>query len=550
MRRANLISFQEVPFVPKALDLRIKQYVSPHAPLGPSDASQIKDVEVAARLFDPHNKSFNSLLRKDLSVVIGRRGSGKTALLNSYRYRPYLGKVSPDTYGSDFRSYDYVIEITTYKKFQEMQRRIVKDPMIFQPIEAIVDDWGKLIIDYFLASLVAKSGDKVNYSEHLQSIQNYLKQDVNDYENSVRRSVWGISLWSSLKHFLTSEPSDSTDALTREEAVDIAIKFLKIEKKRAVIIFDSMDEYDVGNDAFDRTIGALVRFIAHFNTNYERIKIKLGLPSEIFPEIQRASGNPLKDLVSFDQVQWTAMELMELAAYRYYLFLSLYDPECSDELKHLDLNRRDDVHRFWGRFFSEKQINRYGAEEEATTYILRHTQLLPRQLLMILQRVVVASYKKTGGYRSFPSEVVRGSIEDMESVVAGEVFGAFRHIYPFAEDIGRAVFGNQPTVFSYDQLEDQWRKKARPHMRKMNQDFEMVHFSDMLVRMGILGLIAGETELYYDAKFGYGLLSPFNTGSGNQLCLHPIFSKFFNASGNAKQKPVAPQGASLPSREY
>jgi hypothetical protein len=59
-----------------SIDDRIRQYVTPQAPLGPSDAAQITDIEVAARLFDPHNKSFNSLLRKDLSVVIGRRGSG------------------------------------------------------------------------------------------------------------------------------------------------------------------------------------------------------------------------------------------------------------------------------------------------------------------------------------------------------------------------------------------------------------------------------------------------------------------------------------------
>src|SRR5437016_2691581 len=107
----------------QSLDSRLRKYVTPQAPLGPSDAGTIKDTEVAARLFDPHNKSFNSLLRKDLSVVIGRRGSGKTALLNSYRYRPYLiGKSASRSVSSDFKAYDIVIDICTYKKFQEMQR--------------------------------------------------------------------------------------------------------------------------------------------------------------------------------------------------------------------------------------------------------------------------------------------------------------------------------------------------------------------------------------------------------------------------------------------
>jgi hypothetical protein len=527
----------------KSIDARIKKYVTPHAPLGPSDAAQIRDTEVAARLFDPHNKSFNSLLRKDLSVVIGRRGSGKTALLNSYKYRPYLGKVGPS--GSDFKAYDIVIEIVTHKQFQDMQRRVVRDKATFRPIEAVVDDWGKLIVDYVLATLLSQVKDQDKNDEHLRVLERYLRQDETEFEDEVRQDVWGKTLWSKIRSIWAREERSDATHLSTDDALNIAIKYLKSRKQKAVVIFDSMDEYNIGDEVFDRTIGALVRFITHFNTRYDQIKIKLGLPSEIFPEVRVASGNPLKDLVSFDQVQWTAMELMQIAAYRYYLFLSLYDPEFSLDLQDIDLNRREGVHQFWRKFFPKKQINRYGNEEDAMRYVLRHTQLLPRQFLMILQTIVVASHRLTGGYREFHSEVVKTSIEELEPIVAGEIFGAFKRVYPFAEEIGRAVFGNLPTVLSYDQLEDQWRKRARHQMLKINADFEMVNFCDMLVRMGILGLVKEETEFYYNAKFGYGLLAPFNIGQGNELCLHPIFSKCFNASGNLKRKPISPQGVTI-----
>lgn len=530
--------------MPQSIDDRIRQYVTKDAPLGPSDAARITDTEVAAHLFDPHNQSFNSLLRKDLSVVIGRRGSGKTALLNSYKYVPYLGKIAPKKFGSDFRAYGIVIEISAYKKFQEMQRRVVRDGA-FRPIEAVVDDWEKLIVDYFLATLVSVSGKLAKEDPNLLGIQKYLRQDQTDDENGLRQDVWGKKLWSMVRGLWNSEDKDSTDYLSREDVLDIASNYLLSRKTKAVIIFDSMDEYPIGNASFDRTIGALVRFITHFNTRYDQIKIKLGLPSEIFPEVQKSSGNPLKDLVSFDQVQWTAMELMQIAAYRYRLFLSLYDPEFGDELRDLNLNKRDEVHQFWTRFFPEKQKNRYEVNEDAMTYVMRHTQLLPRQFLMILHAIVVSSHRLTGGYRQFHAEQVRKSIEEMEPIIAGEIFGAFKHVYPFAEVIGRAVFGNLPTVFSYDKLEDHWRKRGRHLMLKVNSDFEMVHFCEMLIRMGILGLVSDETELYFNAKFGYGSLMPFNIGRGNQLCLHPIFSKYFNASGNEKRKPISPQGVTI-----
>lgn len=537
--------------MPESIDDRIRRYVNPQAPLGPSDAAQIKDIEVAAHLFDRHTDSFTSLLREDLSVVIGRRGSGKTALLNSYKYRPYLAasssKKERDAFGSDFSAYDIVIEISTHRKFEEMQRRVVRDPNVFRPIESIVEDWEKLILDYFLATLLSEGATDKQANVQLSTIHHYLRQDESQFRDEVRQEVWGESLWARF-NALWGDKKTGIGYLSQHQAMEKAEEYLKSEKKKAVIMFDSMDEYGIGNHAFDRTVGALLRFVGYFNSRSDRIKIKLVLPSEIFPEVQKASGNPLKDLVSFEQVQWSAMDLMQIAAYRYHRFLSLYDPDCLQQLGRLDLmNKREDVHRFWARFFPKTHKNRYGVEEESMTYVLRHTQLLPRQLLMILQTIVMDSHKLTGGYRQFNSEVIRKAIEKIEPVIAGEIFAAFRAVYRFADDIGKAVFGNCPTIFSYDQLEDQWRKKARHQMSKLNAEFEMVHFSDMLIRMGIMGLVVeeAETERYHQGQFGYGLLTPFNIGGGNQLCLHPIFSKYFNASRNAKSKAILPQGITI-----
>src|SRR5262245_60938155 len=117
---------------------RLRAYLTKESPLGPSDAAQITDIEVAAKLFDPHNRSFNTLLRRDLSVLIGRRGSGKTALLNSYKYRPYLDPVPKPVanLAFDFKAYDIVLEIVTHRQFEKMQELVARDPDLFRPVEA------------------------------------------------------------------------------------------------------------------------------------------------------------------------------------------------------------------------------------------------------------------------------------------------------------------------------------------------------------------------------------------------------------------------------
>jgi hypothetical protein len=275
------------------------------------------------------------------------------------------------------------------------------------------------------------------------------------------------------------------------------------------------------------------------------VKIKLGLPAEIFPEVQRASANPLKDLVSVDQLKWTAIELAQIAAHRFRLFLELYDPDHAYQLRELDLNRREDVRDFWNRFLPEKQINRYGQAEEAMTYVMRHTQLLPRQLLMILQKAIVISAGLTGGYRELKKEAVQEAIESTEPLIANEILSAFAHVYPKAEEICKPVFANFPTVFTFDQLEEKWRRKGRPVAHQKGLDFDMPHFGEMLVRMGIVGLGDRETDWYFEGTFGYDTLSPANLGEGQSLCLHPIFSRHFNACANQQRKAVIPQGAAI-----
>ncbi|MGT2438405.1 GTPase domain-containing protein [Bradyrhizobium betae] len=100
---------------------RVLRYVRAEQPLGPADAHQIDDPEVAALLFDPHNTSFNTLLKKDISLVIGRRGSGKTALLNSYLYKPFFDTSILDAANDaklDVGDYKIVIPISKPQAFR------------------------------------------------------------------------------------------------------------------------------------------------------------------------------------------------------------------------------------------------------------------------------------------------------------------------------------------------------------------------------------------------------------------------------------------------
>jgi hypothetical protein len=532
-----------------ALQNRITKYVNPEHPLGPADAHLIKDEEVAFHLFDPHNESFNLLLRKNISVVIGRRGSGKTALLNNYLYRSHFQKTrrsrALDDINFDLNDYSVVIPVIGNRLFEQMQSQVSGPSGLLRPIESVIEDWAALIIDYLLVNVLTQERGKHTHDGNIETIEKYVSAPDIIKKVEAHRLIFGQTMFEFVKTIWSTKPQTSGTFPSRENALRALVSYLSSRKTRAIVIFDSMDEYEVGNAKIDRIVGALLRFVGQFNFEHDRVKIKLGLPSEIFPEIQRASANPLKDFVSYEQLRWTATELAQIAAYRYRLFLEIFDPNYYPEVASIDLNSREGARRFWDKFFTERQVNRYGHQESAMTYMLRHTQLLPRQLFRILQRVIVSSQRRTGGYRLLTREAVVDSIESMEPIIAGEIIQGFKHVYPPAESLGRAIFGNFPTLFSYDQLEMRWRRVGRAMMRELDPTFELVHFTEMLLRMGIMGVKESETERYLEGKFAYNMLMPFSIGAKLLFVIHPIFSRYFGCAENEQRKSILPQGTAL-----
>ena len=197
--------------------------------------------------------------------------------------------------------------------------------------------------------------------------------------------------------------------------------------------------------------------------------------------------------------------------------------------------------------FDDDIVNEYGKKEEPIIYILRHTQLLPRQLITILESLIKASQGRTGGWRELKSELVAQVVGENESKVASEILGAYRYVFPAVERIGRTLFGNFTTTFSFDSLHAKWRQSGRPANHVGSPyGVDFAEIMDMFLRVGVVGIIDGnETDLYIPGLFSYNQahhLIPPNIGAGNSLCVHPIFSRYFRCSSNGIRKAVLPHG--------
>lgn len=285
---------------------KLRQYVNPDRPVGPSDAAFLlsTDIALAAALFDPYNHSFNSLLNKSLSVIIGRRGSGKTALLHSYMYTKFLPRLRhPGHRDFDLNDYHIIIRVESHTQFIHIKELVSQFTDSFVPIEVVVDGW-QTAIGSLILQTISQSATSTHTSA-ISQIRSYIlsDEDVQNARDLVRGP--GIpALIASLFHTPDHpEPRNMRDALV------LAEHHLQEVKQRAVVLVDSLDQWPVGRHNDDQVICGLTRFAEIFNTQYTRMKLKVCVPAEIYPELTRASANPLKDFAHVDRVKWTSNEL-------------------------------------------------------------------------------------------------------------------------------------------------------------------------------------------------------------------------------------------------
>jgi hypothetical protein len=179
------------------------------------------------------------------------------------------------------------------------------------------------------------------------------------------------------------------------------------------------------------------------------------------------------------------------------------------------------------------------------SYILRHTQLLPRHFLMLLNSI----FKGVSGPNLFPiseQKIIQG-IRKVEEFIVSEIFVAFKLIHPTAEITCKRCLPELGHTFSVGELHQVFTR----HGKAVFGGDGMFEFQRMLIEIGALGrVIRGkETDVYIKGNFEYTVAHELTISYDDQLCIHPLFSGIFSNSSR-KDRPVYPYGAVLDDEDY
>ena len=518
--------------------MSLQEYLTKKHPFGPFDQTQIYDEHDAANMLDLDDPLFTAIY-EGYSLIYGRKGSGKSAVITGYRhYSQFQDHVEARAGLEPRKPGDtYIVPIVKWDHFYEMVEWVSRAAQMQSGISLTSHD-GEAIPPEKVAQL------------WVERIWHEVFKIFYEAYRLKRRYCTRTNLKQVIKYFDDKQLSllrgDATAAAKKltESAARNVEEFLDKYNSRCFVLFDSMERYPVTNATFSMVLSGFLKAIAIFEAKHPHVSVRFALPEEIFRFFENASDNILKDFDDAHPLRWRPRDLLRMAAHRYRLFLQLHDPDGYAAVEDLNLQTSSELKAFYRTLFPEYVTNELGRPEPTIAYIIRHTNLLPRHLIVLLNHISVISRRKTGTYRTIAAEAVVEGIAKKESFLAKEALAPFEFTH---QGIGRALakcMCDLPPIFSYGDLHRVVRRVCKSF------DFDADQFIELVFRIGIIGQLSTDEDgnefekgMYTYAEYFFNARTTtvaFSTT--NQYCFHPLFSKYFAASGrrNGDKRVIYP----------
>ena len=514
----------------------VHDFVTEQTPFGPIAMDAIATRAVYRDLYSTHNEIHDEIIRRRPSFIVGRRGSGKTALMRV----PLL----------DARN--LLVEFTSAELFahvlacvEELEQR---GSRIF--VQQVSDIWDGVVWSGLCLAAVRSDRAAFLSSDLLDAITRFVA-GAGDTE-----TLTFDDIGAAFCRRLIDAAGRQSRPLVREvafggvelaEAKEACRAALQAASLNPVVLIDSMEDLHLEMETLSRVLAGLFGLIGRSDRSpVQECDFRLCYPSELWSKLSDFAANPLKDAENHIKLYWSARQLITIAGHRLALFLRLYHP------KHLQqvMNGTFDPTSFYdARFVLQSILPRQvegtgGQVEDTLAYVMRHTQLLPRHLLRILNGIMQRNLQLGEPATAVTPEAVIDGVRRVEELLVAEIFTAYGSVHPRARDACRRLIPELPTAFSEGYLHQRFNRTG---IRK-NVGLEYPELKEMLVEIGCLGRVIDRTDRYVEGEFDYTLPTPLFPSAEDELCLHPLFANVFHARrtpgpGEDRILPVYPYGS-------
>jgi hypothetical protein len=452
----------------------------------------------------------------DTYLIIGRRGSGKTALAQYFSFQKRM--TNP-----------ICIEVRKPEMYQQVLSEISKRTSESRVIAvAHLKRVWEFVIWSLIVEAIKDDAPEVAKTHRLEA----RTEMVSHYVADLIEYLMG----------LFNEDDKGTGGTSLERIVDAAglnlakQAALKMAKQRPLIIaIDTLEQYDIENESLMNALAALIEYASEFNLKYapQSIHLKVFVSGEVFQHMKEAVLLNLSKAVRNPvYLLWRPRDLLRLIGWRFYRHLEESNLWVAKSTK-IDWEDVDDVlEKVWRPHFGSSLKNAINIEEDTWPYILRHTQMRPRQLILICNSIAKLAIQDDT-FPHFRDDHIINGIKDAELDLASEILNSFSAIYPRVESIVTALM-KIPKIFHGNELD----KRASQSAAEWPDKYSPSLFKQLVAELGIVGRVTRGTKdtEYIDADFEYASTERLLLTHRDTCVIHPMFYRKLNVDFNSEAR--------------
>lgn len=484
------------------------------SPFGEADCeSEVKLLKQEySRYFFYHTRFNNIALDPNVFLIVGRRGAGKTALAQFFMFQKQMqNAIAIDV--DEPVAFEKLLEDITFSVSHSREVAIPRIAKIWQ---------------FIIWSIIFR--ELQEYDPRIRSACIFGNRD-GKLTTFIRHALKAL-----LNRLLQTEDDllDELEAIFADARIRLGMEAtLELARRRPVIVaFDTLENYAVRDTTMMQATAALIQCGAEFNRDYARqgIHIKIFAMAEVFPFLkQEVILNPLKSIRHEVYLHWRPKDLMRLISWRFYNYLHAMET-LLPESRHVDWDQPQSVlEKMWYPYFGHSLRNAQGLAERTFPFVLRHTQMRPRQLIVLCNAIAAAAVERKSFPHFQPADMVK-ALQQGQYEIADEVVNSYSSVYPKVSRIIEALSG-LPMLFKGNELD----KRAKLTASEWPPgEYSPYSFRQLASELGIIGRVRHlNTEVgYAEADFEYSMNGHLPLQVGDLCAVHPMFYRKLNIQVN------------------